>query len=766
MLTGLRRSLWLLILTLSSTLLAAASEPWPRALELFGPRDADGFVVPDTQQIESDTPDGFEEESSSLEEADESQSPVMVWSLNEAGFMHRGRRKATTLKGDTIPMPLRTRIYTGGAGIVALGAPQRFYGLILPSTSLHALQNEKGWRWTLLEDTAYLRLTCHGEAPRLRWKDTSDEIWRDLSLLPDSASDVLVIREGSVLEIYQLQGRSRFYLPSLALRPGRDEGYLRTLQDLQLTAKRDGRTRIELFPQQVLRLELKERSFYLTIGSADPDVWGARLLQSSPQLLSEVAKDEKPQIAAIRAFRLRILEEKTEGLTNDEATLLQLIGLSRHEEALHLLRRGSDEERKNLSENLEGLDAFLLYRLQQNEAAEKVSKVLTPAHPKSGILREEKWLAQLRSQSPSPSKLKDRIAPHLALAAPVLNVRERYQLGVLWQREEQRRSALDIWSLNAIDEEPLNLQKSREEWVDALLEDKRWFYTLGLSYGRDSNAPEDHSLSSIAPVASAYFRLDSGVERVLDRSQTHQVSLKLDLLYALYQAKPYSQLGLSQFNLSLPLAFEVGADHDLQFVLQPAIGRKQRGSAANFDYFAYDLHTSWTLWTGRFTQSLSQMQGLDPDPAGEAPLDIETGEKGFTSDQGLKTLHIASHWQGPESRLWRQRYGFRWSTLDYRSPLRDGFDRRIYELSGGVTRAWNLAWSSDLSAAAGLHHFTGAGARAKTFQIASQLQLDTIYRTHLRWEHYFRMDVGRQPSAVLGVPEASTIYELGSRFRW
>ena len=765
MLAWIRWGPWLLSLTFTSLLLAETREPWPRALELFGPQDAAGLVVPDLKQADTETLDSFEEEGAPLEEAEESETTIKVWSLNGAGFLHKGRRKASSLTAEPIPMPVRTRIYTGGAGLVALGAAERYYGLMLPPTSLHARlgETDKNWRWTLLEDKAHLRLTCKGDAPHIRWKDTSDDVWRGLSLLPDSESDLLIIRDGATLEIYQLTGRSRFYLPSLALRPGRQEGYLRTLQDLQLSAKKDGRTRVDLFPQQLLRLELKEGSFHLTIGSADPDIWGERLLQSSPQLASEVAKNETPVSGAIRALRLRVLDERTQNLKNDEASLRELIGFSRYEEALHILRRLSDEERSSLGDGIKGLEAFLLFRLQQNELAEKESAALSSSHPMRGVLREEKWLAQLRSQNLSTSEW---IVPNLSLSAPILNVRERYLLGVSWQRGEQRRAALDFWTLGAIDQEPMNLQKSREEWVDHLLEEKRWFWNLGLSYGRDSNVPEDHNGASVAPTASARIAAQGAIERVLDPSQMHRVSLKLAIEHELFQEAAYKEFGLSRVEVSLPIELQFDEAHDYRVTLRPFIGRKQRGSSANIDFFAYDLQLSLPLASGRFAQSMRQLQGLDPDPAGEAPLDLETGEKGLASDQGIRTLSLESLWQADGSRRWRQRYGFKFASLNYRSPLRDGYDRQIFELSAGVTHPWNLAWSSDVKASAGFHQFTTPGSRLSKGQIASDLQIDTIFRTQLRWEHYFRFDVGRRPSALLGAPESSSVWELGSRYSW
>lgn len=740
-------------------------EPWPRALEVFSPTDPDGFVIPAPAPTLADGQDLFEEEEKDLlEQADESHSPLMIWSLNDKGYLHQGRRKAQALTSQPIALPQRTRIYTGGTGALALGAAGRFYALLMAPSALHAAQGPKGWRWTLLEERSHLRLTCQGEAPRLRWQDYSEEMWRELHLIPENYSDVLIIRERDSLEIYQLQGRSRFYAPARRLLPGRGPGFLRELQDLQMGPRSDGRTRIELLPEQVLRLERKGQTFTVLLSGADPDIWGNRLLQSSPQIRREIAENEKPPTAGIRSLRLQILEERTQEIKGELSTLKILIAQGRNEEALHVLRRLASDDFKEEADDPRGIEAMLLYRLQQNEAAGALFKELGPSHPLAGLLDEERRLALLRAGNISN---KDLPPPQFAFVGAPITVRERYQMGLAWQRLKENRFALDFLDLPYKGDDDLIVQRSAQEWRDHLLREKPWSYKLGLAYGRESNVLQNKGAQDLAeePVDSARIDFEAGLERFFDRSEQHAVSLRLDLNSHYYQAAAVSDLHLIQVTASLPLTLHQVFGPQSSILFQPQFTRWQRGSQARLDALAYDFHASFPLGKGQFTQSLRQLQGLDPAPLAGGRMELATGERSVAADQSLRTIEVQSRWLASSARPWPYGLSISFRRLDFRSPLRDPSDRDIIGLAAELSHTWNLQWSNRLRAGFDHHSFL-ANREAKLAENAFEAELQTRFQTHLRWAHGLNLVWKQRPSVYMKEMQSSILWQIDTNYHW
>ncbi len=765
MILGSRQVLLSIVLAISGTEILAESPPaqlLPEPLlELYSPGDAEGFLIPrKPSEIEAE-PLLDDSGAPQLEEAEDSASPLTIWSTNDAGFLHQGRRKARVLNLNALPLPKRARIYTGARGLIVLGAPKRFYGLLEAKTALHSAETEKGWRWTLLDGEARLRLSCLGEAPLLRWKNSADELWEQIKIKPTADADLILLQDAGSLALYQLRGASKLIMPTARLLPGRPASLVRSLQDEQLSTLKDGkgRTRIELYPGQVLHLVKQGSAFQLTIGLPDPSLWGENLLLSSPETLY---KDPDSEITegSLEKLRRTIVEERIGSLVPSEESILKLLSEGHYEESLYLFRRLSIPEQRRMGPRLNAIESLLLYRLQQVDPANELSTRLPEADAWLPLLAEEKRLATLRSKAVEPSKL---IYPHTKHLIESLKSYERYSLALSWQQLDRTRQALDTWMLPINDTSTSLRAKSESEWLEQLLELKRWFLEIDLSFGYDTNvlsSPADEDTLSVYGRRDSFLGLLNGsLERVLDRSSVHRFALRLSTQSVFYGHARLSGLGLLDFRLSLPLSLDQLIMDQVR--IEPFLGLRQRGSDAALDLFGMKAASRLVLSSGTYELELDQMLGLDRDPEGSVLFDVETGERGVEGDQSLKKTQAEFSWVPQPSGSWRFRYSLGWEQLDYRGLEHRTWDKNIFALT--LEPSWQSSpiLSAQLLLAVKLHQFD-----LGSMQTGGELGASVTVRSNMRWLHGLKLSLRDEASTLYQKTQRKYEAFLSSSYSW
>lgn len=745
---------------LSEGALAQSAALWPDAAqELYSPGDPEGFLPPaPVSGADDDDGPGGEAGTTVLEEADEAPSPLEIWSSTGSGFLHQGRRKARALDDKPQPLPARSRVYTGAQGVLALGAEKRFFAVLLPKTSLHSAEGEKGWRWTLLDGEANLRLSCLGEAPVIRWKNPNEPLWELVRLRPDRHADFILVQDADSLSIWQLEGTSTLWVPTGHLLPGRAPSQLRELQDAQLSALKSGKSRIVLYPGQVLKLRKKAALFSLVIGLPQSKFWAERYLLSSPELEK---KGADPEVLSLESWRRKIADEKLKEFVRAEASVFELLRQQRWEAALTLLRQLPEPELNRMGSRRFALEALLLYRLGLTAAARELKARISDTDPWRLRLEAEDRQALLRDQNFEPSEL---TRPALVFEAEPLPSLERYSLALNWQQRGQLRYALDAWKLPTGDvPEPL-VELSQKEWIDALLDAKPWFFHWDTRFGYESNvtaSPADEETLSLFDRRDSFLgELQGRIDRYLDHTAQHHFALRLEGHGVFYGMPALQKSGLLDLRFGLALGSEGQLWPELGIELQPFVGRRQRGGSAAVDLYGLETRTRYEASTGQWQLGLAYSLGLDPDPSGASPFDVETGERSLDGDQGLAKMDLDLRWQTRQLGRWRYVYGLRWQELDYRAAARKTSDRQIVGLLWNPVYAWSPAWASKLLLDWRAHLLAGGQ------QQAVNLRLRTEFRSHLRWTQGLSFGWEQQASVLYGKPQSSSGIELSSSFRW
>lgn len=740
---------------------------WPEsAPEIYSPGDLAGFTVPQLPEEANPEPAKTEEESGTvtLEEADTESSALQIWSSSDAGFIHQGRRRAQPLKAEPTSLPARTRIYTGGRGVLLLGAPERFFAVLLPKTALHSAETAKGWRWTLLDGEAHLRLSARGGAPLIRWKNPDDPIWELIRLKPTPGSELMLHQSAEALSLWQITGTSQLLIPSAYLLPGRPQGQVRELQDQQLTSlktpKGEARTAINLFPGQALELRRKGQIFELVISLPDPVFWGDRRVLSSPEIDQDGGEVPKESVETLRR---RLLAENLRDLPLSEASLLQLMQGGKDEEALYVLRHLPEAEKRRLAARLLALETLLLFRLQQFEAATELMSRVDPKDPALRLLEAAERRAFLRSPRIETLSLK---IPGLSEAREPLSSEERYSLALSWLRLGYARYALDAWELPVRDQPSPLLARSAEDWRNETYARKKWALQLSPRYGYASNVTASPDTDEVKELFGRRDSFLAGVhaqlERFVEQTTTQHLALRLDLHGSYFMLPALQELSLLEVNIGLPLGFKELPWSGFSVMAEPFVGRQQRGPDAQVDLYGLQSELNQDFSSGQLGLELAVQLALDPAPGGPSPFDLATGERASEpeADQGFRRTRVALSWLTPERGPWRYRYRGSWEDLDYRASERDEASRTIWGLGADATYSWDVAWSASAHADWQLHQLPAGS------QNAGQLQLSAQFRGNLRWTHGLHLRYQRDASAYFGEEQSSSAIELGSSYSW
>lgn len=620
----MRSPLLLFILTLPAALQA---EPALLNREYRSPHDNEGFQEPLKYQEKIPEPGTMP----SLE----------VSSLNQKGFLHRGRREAEPLTGEPLILREGVRIYSPSQSFLAVEEEEQALLILHPQTSISAQPQDSGWLYALTGDRGLIRISTHTRELALELKPTdAASPWQGHRLLVNSGSDLYLRYEGDSLTLYVLRGRIRYRIdPTVLLDSVRAPGLLREWEQKQLQIKPKAPYEITVYAGQELSFFPGSTLGFL-IGLPNPDMWQAPVLKTSPQIAGTIEANNK-----LAAFRERWLHLWL-GVTSGELIPLQLMQEGRWEEALFLLKDTDPI-----------LSSICLYRLQQEDLAQKkggagdlVKQESLRSQMRRGVLREIKVPKDLRH-----SRFADE---------------ELYLLATSQQAQGRWRLALDLWEHWPETSIDPPLQLSYREWREHLDQKKPWSWEGSVGLGWTSNAlhlqageaapPEvGHRSSWFVSSAQKLFYL-------IERSDAFLIQGEGYLSLTGFQYSGLADVNQVEGGAALPVRF-------LDVSVRPFLGRLMAGSAGGLDRFGYEVEWQLRSWKWQPTFHLTQEQNLDFMPTAPHRLDALSGEATTAMDRSVRrnTLGVRT-----------EMLGFYWQSWDYRYALAQADDRNRLVLEG------------------------------------------------------------------------------------
>lgn len=687
---------WILLLFFPSWALFAA-EPWIAAREYWGPEDPQGFLPASALPASPAIPSAVRPE-------------LQVIPLNKKGFVNRHRRQAEALNGGAIVLEEAARIYSPSQSFVALRKANEALILLHPQSSVSVRPMEEDWQIDFTSDRGLARISTQGRILTISLRPADPQnAWQGhaLQLLP--GSDVYIKYDRETLLAYVIRGRLTYRFeatrPLQSLRP---EGLLLEWEQKQLRRQPLLPYEIDIFAGQQLQLAAGD-AYTFHIGLPYSEIWQNPLIRSSPQL-AEAINPNDPLTQAMLELRKNWLKIWTASEPAGKVTLTSRLEAGRWEEAYESLQTlRSDPEHRAMA-------ALCLYRLQQENLAEKKRAGVEANSFWADILKLESLRAQLRRKVRRPL-----LSPQDSQLGST-SLEEIYLLAIHAQARGQWRNALDLWERWPSDQKDVSLQESYKEWQRHLDLKKPWSYRASAEIGWSDNIlhlPSGLPVPADLSHRSAWFlRSSQSLPYLIERSDDFSLYVETTLNFTLYQHSGLVDLQRVEPGLALPLRIQLPlAQQSLRF--KPYIARLAQGSGG-LDRFGYELH--WQLSAWRFAPEFSwiQEQNLDFAPTFDHRLDALSGERVGELDRSVR----------------RNTFGIRsgsmqlgWQTWDYRSIGSQGDDRQRLFLHGGLQNTF--PYDFELKFQGSLHHDFFKGERAPVNGLRARLEMSRLHWNRL-----------------------------------
>jgi hypothetical protein len=688
---------WIILLFFPSWALFAA-EPSIAPREYWGPEDPQGFLQASSPPASAAIPSSVRPE-------------LQVIPLNKKGFVNRHRRQAEALNTNAIFLQEAARIYSPSQSFVALRKANEALILLHPQSSVSVRPLEEDWQIDFIGDRALARISTHGRIltinlrpadPRNGWQGHT------LQLLP--GSDLYLKYDRETLLAYVIRGRLTYrFEATRPLHSVRPEGLLLQWEQKQLRRQPLAPYEIDAFAGQQLQLTAGE-TYTFHIGLPHSETWQLPIIRSSPQL-AEVVNPKEPLTQTMLELRKNWLKIWTASEPASKETLTRRLEAGRWEEAYEYLKtQGSDLEQRAMA-------ALCLYRLQQENLAEKKRAGINASSFWADILQHESLRAQLRRKTSRPLSSPEDSQPDN------ISSEEIYLLAIHEQTRGQWRSALDLWERWPSDQKDVSLQESYKEWQRHLDQKKPWSYRASAEIGWSDNVlhlPAGLPVPANQSHRSTWFlRSSQSLPYLMERHDDFSLYVEPALNFTLY---PHSVLAdLQRFEPGLALSLRIQlplAQQSLRF--KPYIARLMQGSGG-LDRFGYELH--WQLSEWRFAPEFSwiQEQNLDFAPQIDHRLDALSGERVGELDRSVRrnTFSIRSG---------SMQMG--WQTWDYRSTGSQGDDRQRLFLHGALQN--HFPYDFELKFQGSLHHDFFKGERATVNGLLVRLELGLLHWNRLK----------------------------------
>jgi len=720
---------WLLLLFFPSLALFAA-EPWTPARDYWGPMDTEGFLLAPTLPPTVPIPPSARPE-------------LQVMPLNNKGFVHRHRRQAEALNADPLVLQEAARIYSPSQSFVAIRQANEALILMHPQTSVRVRPMENDWQIDFTGDRGLARISTEGRTLTISLRPADPRnAWQGHALQLDPGSDLYIKYDRETLLAYVIRGRLTYrFEATRPLQSVRPEGLLLEWEQKQLRSQPMAPYEIDSFAGQQLRLTAGD-AYTFHIGLPEAETWELPLQRSSP-LLADAIDPNSPLTQTMLELRKNWLKLWTASEPEGKETLTRRMEAGRWEEAYEYL--------KTLESDLEHLamEALCLYRLQQENLAEKKRAGVDASSFWADILKQESLRARLRR------KARRELSSPPDLRSGNIPLEEIYLLATNEQARGHWRAALDLWERWPSEQNDALLQQSFKEWQRHLDQKKPWSYAASAELGWSDNVLHLPSGLAAPPEmghrSTWFLRSSQSLPYLIERRDDFSVHVETALDFTVYQHSGLADLQRFEPRLALPLRIQLPlGQQSLRF--KPYMSRLVQGSGG-LDRFGYELH--WQLPAWRFAPEFSwiQEQNLDFAPTLDHRLDALTGERVGALDRSVR----------------RNTFGVRsgslqlgWQTWDYRYTQSQGDDRQRVYIRGAMQK--EFPYDLHLNYQGSLHHDFFKGERAAVTGLRARLELSLT-----RWNRLqpiMAVEREMRQSADSNQRYTETLWLGGVQYRW